>query len=178
MLLGLDLNMNTGWALGKPGAQPSYGSFKLTPCKGDYGQLMTEFGKHIKPMIQPGMIVAYESVILHPRDTLHFKMIACGLACETERLCYDIGAEYTSYYPNQIKSMLSRHGWSTKKQMVAAAKRLGFDPANDHEADAIGVWHCLLGLYDKRHKTTFQSDHLDPLFFNRTAPHETKTRTS
>jgi len=165
-LIALDLGMTVGLASGSPDARPDFGSFKLTPCKGDYGALMTEYGGKLIKLITPGTdcMVGYEGVILHRNNSMHAQMILCGLACETERICYRLGIPYTSYPPMKVKQVFSGHGWSKKDSMMARAKQLGFPVKLSHEADAIGVWYCLVAFYDRQNKTNYLSSALDPLF--------------
>ncbi|MCP5018389.1 MAG: crossover junction endodeoxyribonuclease RuvC [Ketobacter sp.] len=164
-LVTFDFGMRTGWASGKPGARPSFGHIKLTPCNGDYGKLMHEFGEFFQRMVRPGDKVAYESPIVHGRNTLNVIMITVGLAVEAERICYQMDdVDYLSFMPNQIKKTLAGHGWAEKEDMVKNARALGFPVHYHDEADAIGVWYTLLAMYDRMHKTNHMSIALDPLF--------------
>ena len=133
---------------------------------------MEEYGNWLRPQLRPGCWVAYEAPIVHPDNTMHGIMITAGLAVETERLCREVSKDinYTSYSVATIKKTFAGHGFAPKSSMMEIARRLGADVSANHEADALGVWYCLLGLYDRMRKTSHLTEQLSPLFMNRTTP--------
>jgi len=164
-IVGLDTGLTTGWASGEPGAQPAFGQFKLRPCKGDYGALLSQYGSYLRPLLSPGCYVGYESPILHPRNSLHTTMVLCGLAAETERLCHEIGGiTYASFSPVTVKKTFAGDHHASKDKMIAMARLLGILVEEEHEADGVGVWHCMLRVYDRAERTSFFTEHLSPLF--------------
>lgn len=163
-LVAFDLAMLTGWASGTPDARPSFGHIKLTPCKGNYGQLVHEFETRTSNLIGSADYIAYEAPIVFDRQNIHVKMITAGLAVHLEYLCHVRGINFFAFMPQVIKETLAGKGNAKKDEMIRAARELGYDVEYHDEADALGAWFTLVGKYDKAHKTGHLSRHLDPLF--------------
>ena len=76
-------------------------------------------------------VVAYEQPLNLPRNGDLRELYGCLRA-----QIWRGGAVAATVYPSTLKLAATGSGRATKGQMIEAARRLGFDPANGDEADA------------------------------------------
>ena len=56
-------------------------------------------------------------------------------------LCEEKGIQYTAYSATEIKKFATGKGDAKKQDMIDSAIALGFNPADDNEADAIHLYN-------------------------------------
>jgi Holliday junction resolvasome RuvABC endonuclease subunit len=143
-LLALDLSTHVGWAFfAHGGAVPQLGTWHAPAAEPhNYAARYYAFERWLTGRLrelQPD-VVAFEAPIL-PRNPgkAHAVRLSYGFAASAERLAFVAGIRCIEAYPSTVKVRLAGDGRAKKHQMINAASRLGFIPASEHEADAIGV---------------------------------------
>lgn len=143
-ILALDLATQTGWAFVANGIVSS-GSESFHLKKGELaGRRFLKFRKWLRDQIEivkPELIV-FEDVKRHISNLS--ARCYCGLLatlqCECESheiLCEGIGV-------GTIKKAATQNGAASKADMIDAAKKLGYSPIDDNEADALALLHIFL----------------------------------
>jgi Holliday junction resolvasome RuvABC endonuclease subunit len=143
-ILFLDLATRAGWCVGAPDETPRYGT-KVLPSTGeDIGRFAAAYNEWLLDMItleSPGLVV-FEAPILAGRTNLTTARKLTGLAWHTEFVCNLRQVRVREHHLQSIKKMFAGSGRADKDAMIAAARRLGFDPKDDNQADALGGWCC------------------------------------
>jgi len=111
--------------------------------------------------VAPG-VVCFESPILPQQTALHTTRKLHGLAGLLELVCRRANVECVEVQPSIVKKVLTGRGNAKKPDMMEAARAMGFSPAVDDEADALGVW---LAVVRMRHPEA--AGRLDPINFTR-----------
>jgi crossover junction endodeoxyribonuclease RuvC len=140
-LLALDLGTNTGWCVGTTGALVS-GVWGLKPSRWEGGGMKFVKFRQCLNEIQasrPIDLVVYEAVRRHAgTDAAHsYGGLLAVLTewCETQHIPYEGVAVAT------IKREFTGSGNASKDAMIAEARRRGFSPIDDNEADALALFH-------------------------------------
>jgi Holliday junction resolvasome RuvABC endonuclease subunit len=139
----LDLATNIGWASGPPDGDPLFGTKTLPSTGNDIGRFARAFDEWLNDFItveQPALL-AFEAPILTSGKT-HFATARklTGLAWHTEFVC---GRREVHYFEANLSSMkkdFAGHGRADKDDMIAVARRYGWNVRTEHEADACGGW--------------------------------------
>ena len=63
--------------------------------------------------------------------------VCVGLATEVQAFAAEQGIELMTVHTSKLKKFATGNGRASKEDMIKAAKRLGWAPADDNEADAI-----------------------------------------
>lgn len=92
--------------------------------------------KQIKTACQIDLVV-YERPFARGADATRSLW---GLAGMVEAMATHNGWPVTDQVPMPIKKWATGNARASKDEMIAAARKMGYDPVNEHEADAI----CLL----------------------------------
>lgn len=134
-VLFLDLASTTGWALTHQGRHVS-GSFKL---KGDRfeggGMRFLRFERQFLSQFAAVREIYYEEVRRHEGvDAAH---IYGGLWGTLTKWCEERSIPYKGVGVGVIKKHWTGKGNANKEMMVLEARKRGFMPADDNEADAI-----------------------------------------
>jgi crossover junction endodeoxyribonuclease RuvC len=142
-ILTLDLATHLGWACGSPADEPRFGSHRLPSTGDEIGRFLVAFEDWLCDMItvESPVIVVFEAPILTRGNTSPIvarKLM--GLANATETICYRRETMCRQANLSTIKKGFAGHGRAEKADMIAAARRWGWDVKNDNEADALGVW--------------------------------------
>ncbi len=141
-ILFLDLATRCGWCCGAPDQTPRYGT-KVLPSTGeDIGRFAYAYNEWLLDMItleNPGLVV-FEAPILAGKTTPATARKLMGLAWHTEFVCNLRQIRCAEDHLQSIKKFFAGNGRAEKEDMIAAARRLGFDPKDDNQADAIGGW--------------------------------------
>jgi hypothetical protein len=153
VLLCLDLGAKTGWALYDDGATVS-GTIEFRPSRFEGGgmrylrfrQWISEVAaKTSKAALAGGAgldAVYFEEVRFHAGvDASHaFGGFLATLTawCEQRRI------PYQGVPVGTIKRCVAGKGNASKDDVIAAVRALGFDPADDNEADALAILHWAL----------------------------------
>lgn len=174
----LDIARNTGWCEGLVGGKPVFGSHRLAPDGSDSPAVNAGMFKFLAERLQAfrPQIIVYEA----PRDPRHMGertskaalrtligLPACAEAAAYLCGVYDIReAEASSIrsflLPPRPKGSGKRDAGALKRDVFEAIKRLGFDPQNSDEADAIAGWLYACAIVDGRASARMAT----PLFSN------------
>ena len=79
------------------------------------------------------------------------------------KIFVQIGMELNVMIKEILLVLVSGIYFQKKDQMKKKARALGYDVRDHNEADAVAVWHRAVAYYDKLHKTSYASFHMDPL---------------
>lgn len=132
-LLALDLANNVGWAHsdGASGVQ------NFSPRRGDSpGMRWIEFKAWLNRVLDvaPADVLIYEQAHHRGGAATH---VAHGLISIVEAVAAERSIEVTNRHTATIKKHALGTGRGDKAAMVAAAKRRGWNPQTDDEADAL-----------------------------------------
>lgn len=157
-ILALDLATRTGWCVGAPDEDPRYGT-KVLPSTGeDIGRFAYAFNEWLLDMItleSPALIV-FEAPILAGKTNLNTARKLTGLAWHTEFVANHRQVRCAEHHLQSVKKFFAGSGRADKAEMIAAARRLGFDPKDDNAADAIGLWCCTVHERAPQHAARFK----------------------
>lgn len=149
MLLTLDTGGTIGWTLGPRSAdaapaQIAFGSFKLAETT-DLGAYLASSDPFFQDMFGRG-ITAWSIEIPNTRAAKSAAAAAKMMGLYAHALYWASLMQVkppTVFSPNEIKLALTGNGNAKKgkenPEMETAARALGFDVQNDHEADAVAI---------------------------------------
>lgn len=160
MILALDLGTKTGVAYGAPGARPRLETWVMPAGGGrDVGAFAMAFEERVDSMLahQGVSLVIFEAPYINPYPDQMRR--AYGMAWAVERLAHTHAIECAEVITGTLKKTFAGNGRAKKSDMILAAKRRGFEPANDHEADAAACW-----LYAVSMRWPEQAHRFDPIF--------------
>ena len=136
-ILALDVATTTGWCANGL----IYGDQKFTdqhrPAK---LKAYSDWVREIIAQTEPDL-VGYEVPVLRggPANEL-----LLGMAGITQATAYDCGcAVAPACRPMTLKKYWTGTGKADKDLMIATCRARGYEPASDHQADAIALWHYL-----------------------------------
>lgn len=149
--LALDLSRHVGWAFfAQPKAKPKCGTLKLpvTRWADNFGPKFNELDQWLDGMVitmRPDLL-AFEAP-LTPVDGKSWAVntnaqtvrYLTGLATIAELVATRHHARCIEVAVSTTKARLAGTRYADKQAMIAAAVRLGFPVADDHQADACGV---------------------------------------
>lgn len=152
-ILALDISGTTGWAYGPGDGTPAYGTKCLKFEGVDIGRLMHEFGSWLDDMItfSGAQHVVFEAPFIQQKKVMPARKLIC-LAGEVERVCFlrDVTTGEVEIQDN--KRFFAGSHRASKYQMTLAARRFGWDPKNNDESDALGLWSYSVNI---RHPQAF-----------------------
>ena len=109
--------------------------------RGDsYGMRLIRFKSSLKEILDLEEI----DVVVYERPAGMFKssiIVASEMIGVLIALCEERGIQYTAYSATEIKKFATGKGNAKKQDMIDAAISLGFNPADDNEADAIHLYN-------------------------------------
>lgn len=157
-ILALDLGTSLGWACGAPDGEPRYGT-KVLPSTGeDIGRFAYAYNEWLLDMLtleSPGLVV-FEAPVLTGKTSLATARKLYGLAWHTEFLCSIRQVRCMEHHLQSVKKFFSGNGRAEKPEMMAAARRQGWDPKSYDAADALGLWACAVHEKAPQHAGRFQ----------------------
>ncbi|SFM91344.1 hypothetical protein [Methylobacterium pseudosasicola] len=143
-ILALDLATRLGWACGSPDGEPTYGS-KLLPSTGpEIGRFGDAYDEWLLDMItleNPALVV-FEAPFVSGTGNANTARKLMGLCWQTELACYRRQIRCMEHGNTSVKKLFAGSGRAEKHEMIAAAQRHGWNPKDDHAADALGLWAC------------------------------------
>lgn len=155
----LDLATNIGFAVGPPSGDPRFGTKTLPSTGNDIGRFARAFHEWLNDFItveQPAL-VAFEAPILHAGKTsIATARKLTGLAWHTEFVCGERQVAYFEANLATIKKRFAGNGRAEKEDMIAVAKRYGWDVKTEHEADACGGWAFTVECKAPKHAWRFK----------------------
>jgi crossover junction endodeoxyribonuclease RuvC len=134
-ILALDIATKTGWK-----TETSSGVWDLKPNRGESeGMRVVRFKSKVKEMIQMEGItlVSYERPAGMHKASI---MVASEMVGVLKDLCIELGVEMACYSASEIKKFATGKGNAKKEQMIEAAAKIGYNPKDDNEADAIHLY--------------------------------------
>ena len=155
LVLALDIATQTGWALGPVPAAPvtplevAAGALASTPESGTRsfdgkgGQFFNNFAGWVGAMLtrhEPAFLI-YEAPVLPARTQIATLRRLYGMVAVVEVVARCWPETQVFEVPLQlIKKHATGNGRAKKSAMIAAAKRMGWKPKDDNEADALWLW--------------------------------------
>jgi hypothetical protein len=139
-LLTLDLATRVGWTFGLV-SDPrfKFGNHLLPSTGEDIGAFIKAFDDWLQQYAERVDYIVFEQPIL-PRETrIETLRKLYGLTAHVEFWAKAYEVKCREAPIGKIKMFMANSGNASKDMMVAAAKRHGYDVANDDEADAVGV---------------------------------------
>ncbi len=140
-LLAIDLGTTTGWALKSPDGLITSGTVCFRPSRYDGGGMrylrFQNWLAEIDRLSGPIATIFYEEVRRHiGTDAAH---VFGGLLATLTSWAELRGIPYGGVPVGTIKKYATGKGNSNKAAMMEAARKRGFSPADDNEADAIAI---------------------------------------
>lgn len=138
-ILALDIATNTGWK-----TTTASGVWNLKPNRGESeGMRVVRFKSKVRELIaMEGInLVSYERPAGMHKSSI---MVASEMVGVLKDLCIELGVELASYSATEIKKFATGKGNCGKPEMIEAAKKLGFNPQDDNEADAIHLYNLTI----------------------------------
>lgn len=134
MILALDIATQTGWAT----SAGKHGTLDLSEYADDYGHMFHAFEGWLSDMVMDLApdILAIERPFTRAGGS---ELLLQGLNAHAHKVGYLWGCQRRETPPTTIKKFATGSGRATKADMIEAVTRWGFDPATDHEADAIAL---------------------------------------
>lgn len=136
-ILALDLGTKTGWAM-KCGSGIKSGSVNFGTKRNEGGGMRYLRFRRWLDSINKGITeIHFEEVRRHAgTQAAH---VYGGLMGTLTAWCEENSIPYSSVPVGTIKRAATGKGNATKEQMIEAAKRRGFSPVDDNEADALAL---------------------------------------
>ena len=141
-ILALDLGTSTGWAIkGDSGIKSGSVNFATKRNEGG-GMRYLRFRRWLDSINTGITEIHFEEVRRHAgTQAAH---VYGGLMGTLTAWCEENSIPYSSVPVGTIKRAATGKGNATKEQMIEAAKRLGYNPADDNEADALALLHFVM----------------------------------
>lgn len=144
-ILALDLGTTTGFAWSAAKGSIVSGTWNLRPAKYEGGGMrFLRFRGELNLMHASAPIdqVVFEAVRRHiGTDAAH---VYGGLMGELSSWCEERKIPYEGVAVGTIKLFWTGKGNAPKEMMIAEARKRGYEPTDDNEADAIAILHWKL----------------------------------
>lgn len=158
LLLALDLSTSTGFALMERGKPPLLGTFLLPKVPpGDYARRYSALWRWLHDMrATHGFVaLAWERPVVPKRkdgttDALNELEYLITLAGICRLFAGEHHLPHTHISWQDVKIALTGSKFADKTQMIAAAMKMGWKPADDHQADAAGVGVAAMAILNPR----------------------------
>jgi Holliday junction resolvasome RuvABC endonuclease subunit len=137
-ILALDIATKTGWK-----SSTSSGVWDLRPNRGESeGMRVIRFKSKVQDMIRIENInlVVYERVAGMHKSSI---IVASEMVGVLKALAIENGIDLACYSAGEIKRFATGKGNANKEAMVEAAIKLGYNPQDDNEADAIHLYNLV-----------------------------------
>lgn len=140
-ILTLDLGTHTGFAISNHNEVIMSGTKNFKKDK-SLSSRIREFSSWLRKTIK-----AYEiDTVIYEDVKAHKGVVAAhlygGFLFTMGAVCEEMGVAYKGIGVKTIKRSATGDGNANKYEMIAAAKRMGFNPIDDNEADAIAILTC------------------------------------
>jgi Holliday junction resolvasome RuvABC endonuclease subunit len=161
-MMTFDFATCTGFAKGEPGEMPSFGHHVFDTTGTDLGEhlgAIEDWLAHTLSVEKP-VLVGYEQPSIFGLTTPQTVVKLCCYGPVLEKLCHrrrGLRIPVRQINPSQVKKFWTGKGNARKPDMVARAKKLGFDVSVDDEADGLACWFFMLHCYgDDEQKRRFE----------------------
>lgn len=138
-VLALDIATKTGWK-----TKTASGVWDLTPNRGESsGMRLVRFKAKLIELagLEDINLISYERPAGMHKSSI---MVASEMVGILKELCVYLNIELACYSATQIKKFATGKGNANKETMIKAAVELGFNPADDNEADAIHLYNLTI----------------------------------
>lgn len=141
-ILTLDLGTHTGFAISISNIVVASGT-KALKKSDKLASRIREFSYWLGSTLKKYEIdtVIYEDVKAH-KGVLAAHLYG-GFLFTMASVCEEMKIDYVGIGVTTIKKSATGKGNANKHEMIAAVKRLGFDPVDDNEADAVSILTCI-----------------------------------
>ncbi len=134
-ILALDIATKTGWASYVDGVTES-GVLDLKPYNDDYGHMAHVFHWWLDRGLANNIdLLICEATLMHG----HAAYVLGGLGWTAQHVAWAFGVSRTTVAPSTLKKFITGSGRASKKDVTEAVRKLGFNPADDNEADALAL---------------------------------------
>jgi hypothetical protein len=169
-ILALDLTTQTGWAYGRPGETPQFGSLRFGRPGEDRASKYRTFRNWLSLHLttHPADLIVFESSAtastMSGKTTMDTIKWLVGLCEHLEEFCFD-RVELREAMTSQVRAHFLG---SNPKRDEAKAKTMqrcreyGWEVSNDDEADALALW-----VYQVSHLRPDLAAKLTPLFYGK-----------
>jgi Holliday junction resolvasome RuvABC endonuclease subunit len=148
-ILALDLGTRTGFAIASTADNAMLsGTWHFQPSRYDSsGMRFVKFRARLQETVESIRpdLVAYEEVRRHVGTSAAH--VYGGLVAMLQTYCQEASIDYIAVPVATIKKHFTGKGNADKAKMIAVARSLGFNPADDNEADAIALVRYALVEY-------------------------------
>lgn len=146
----LDISTSVGSAIMERGSPPMLQTLRLD---GDRARMAGRLATWLDEMhmVHRFDAVAWERPLFVPkRDTIDKLEILIGLVGVAYAFAGKHSLPWCEATVQEVKAALTGSSKADKLQMIAAAMKLGWKPADDHQADAAGVGVVAMGILNPR----------------------------
>jgi len=144
-VLAIDLGTKSGWAARDKTGAISSGSYNCKPSSSvNHGQKYIAFANFYQEKISQlkPSVVYFEQVCRHAGYmAAHAYGAYLGI---TQMVCSHSGIICVGLGVTEIKRAMTGKGNAKKEEIIQVARDLGFDPADDNEADALAILRLAL----------------------------------
>jgi hypothetical protein len=149
-ILALDLGTKTGWAIRSQNNQITSGTKSFQPQRFEGGGMRyLRFGRWLEELNQLGAgidQIYFEEVRRHLGvDAAH---AYGGFLAHLSSWCEENNIPYLGIPVVTIKKHITNKGNAGKSQVMIEIKKLGFNPGDDNEADALALLHLVVKEHD------------------------------
>ena len=147
-ILALDLATQCGWAYSEPFKKIKSGTvdFKNTPFEGA-GIVFLKFERWLQRFVEADLLIV-EGLINQDGGQIAQQRRYGGLLAIVQKFGDEHDIPYTAEGVSTIKKFWTGSGKANKDKMVDTARKKGFNPADDNEADALALLHLAIDIYD------------------------------
>lgn len=146
-ILCLDLASTTGWAyVSAPDQRPVYGSFHIPAKFYSRPEIYLRFMKHINDLLtlHKPKTVGIEAPIIARLGDINGPRKLLGFTAFAESLAWRHGVrDIQDMHIQTVKKYWTGTAHAKKEDMMFEAKRRGFNPKDDNEADALALLHVM-----------------------------------
>ena len=166
MILALDLATTSGWAIGNPGEQPQSGTIRFGQSQPTHGQIAAEaIAWFIETLteLKPTQIVFEQPLppnFTGGHTTLNTAIVTMGLPFLMQGIAYKLGLfNVEAVRVSDIRTFFiggNMKSAEAKKLTFERCVKLGFNPHDDNESDALALWcyQCARVKPELAHKLT------------------------
>jgi len=155
MIVGLDIATSTGCAAWRGGTPaPALLTVQLPSDPGEVAKPMERLRRALAELqaVEPISHLFFEATILPGRTSAQTVYKLCALAGMAEWFAHRIGAACRQVQQQNWRKHFMGRGTGRSEELkrlaVEACRLRGWNPANDHEADAAGVLDYGLACFD------------------------------
>lgn len=149
IILALDLATTTGWAIGTTPDNITSGTWSIAPARGEspgmrYLKLRAKLNSALAAF--PDLKAIYYEQAHHRGGAA--TEYAAGCVTHVQSWCAEHGIEHGSRHSASIKRHAAGAGNANKDAVMAAMRRLGHNPVDDNEADALALLRLVIAERD------------------------------